>query len=119
MVSSSRATTRRTCTAPSNLKITLQFYRDWLKGESYLRNDDTWKTYCAEHVTIITNCALNIPQNLKSYQEIWGDAEGSKLYELAREQFLAKVGQAKMDEVWGVHASDEDVTIREVATAMV
>jgi len=84
-----------------NLKITLQFYRDWLKGESYLRNDDTWKTYCAEHVTIITNCALNIPQNLKSYQEIWGDAEGSKLYELAREQFLAKVGQAKMDEVWG------------------
>merc|ERR1711991_858388 len=71
MVSSSRATTRRTCTAPSNLKITLQFYRDWLKGESYLRNDDTWKTYCAEHVTIITNCR-ETPDELEclSYRQL-------------------------------------------------
>lgn len=64
----------------SNLNISLMFYRDWIKYEGYLRNDDTWFTYCAAHKTLVANIALNLPHNLQSFQEVYGQEEGSDLF---------------------------------------
>merc|ERR1711916_181012 len=84
-----------------DLKTTLQFYKDWLKEESYLRTDNSWKTYCAEHVTIITNVALNVPQNENDYKKIWGNEEGKELYEIARRKFAEIAGEEQLNKVWG------------------
>ena len=65
----------------SNLNISLMFYRDWIKYEGYLRNDDTWFTYCAAHKTLVANIALNLPHNLQSFQEVYGQEEGSDLFQ--------------------------------------
>ena len=65
----------------SNLNISLMFYRDWIKYEGYLRNDDTWFTYCAAHKTLVANVALNLPHNLQSFQEVYGQEEGSDLFQ--------------------------------------
>merc|ERR1711916_20216 len=86
---------------PNDLKTTLQFYKDWLKEESYLRTDNSWKTYCAEHVTIITNVALNVPQNENDYKKIWGNEEGKELYEIARRKFAEIAGEEQLNKVWG------------------
>ncbi|MGQ0506382.1 MAG: LysM peptidoglycan-binding domain-containing protein [Myxococcaceae bacterium] len=69
-----------------DLNSTLQFYRDWLKGEQYLLTDRSWHTYCAEHKTIVANIALNVPHNERSFQEIFG-AEGKELWELFKQRF--------------------------------
>ena len=65
----------------SNLNISLMFYRDWIKYEGYLRDDDTWFTYCAAHKTLVANIALNLPHNLQSFQEVYGQEEGSDLFQ--------------------------------------
>lgn len=84
-----------------DLKTTLRFYADWLKDEAYLKSDNTWKTYCAEHVTIVVNVALNVPQNEAMYKRIWGDAEGAKLWKIARDKFTVIVGEAEAARIWG------------------
>jgi hypothetical protein len=79
-----------------NLKANLDFYRAWIdtkwvrpedlaKGETRpfydkLQTDETWATYCAEHVTIALNVALNLPQNLAGYQAVYGMPDGTKLW---------------------------------------
>lgn len=65
----------------SNLNTSFMFYRDWIKYEGYLRNDDTWFTYCAAHKTLVANIALNLPHNLQAFQEVYGQEEGSDLFE--------------------------------------
>merc|ERR1711991_32316 len=84
-----------------NLKRALAFFKDWLKGESYLRSDDTWKTYCAEHVTNILYVAVNLPQNLNSYKEVYGATEGEELWKIARANFKRIAGDAALEKVWG------------------
>lgn len=71
-----------------DLNTTLQFYRDWIKDEPYLKNDPQWATYCAEHKTISTNIGLNVPHNLESFKEIFGD-EGAQLFEKFKVKFKA------------------------------
>ena len=70
-----------------DLNTTLEFYRDWLKGESYLKNDPKWATYCAEHKTIATNIGLNVPHNLESFKEIFGKDEGAALFDTFKAKF--------------------------------
>jgi hypothetical protein len=70
-----------------DLNTTLMFYRDWLKDEPYLRDDSSWQTYCAEHKTIVTNVGLNVPHNLDAFKEIFGDAEGSALWDQFKARF--------------------------------
>jgi hypothetical protein len=65
----------------SNINTSFMFYRDWIKYEGYLRNDETWFTYCAAHKTLVANIALNLPHNLKSFQEVYGEEEGSDLFQ--------------------------------------
>lgn len=69
-----------------DLNTTLMFYRDWIKGEDYLHDDETWHTYCAEHKTVAVNVGLNVPHNLESFQEIFG-AEGTALWEQFKGKF--------------------------------
>ncbi len=76
-----------------DVNTTLMFYRDWLKGEPYLKDDNSWKTYCAEHKTIVTNVGLNVPHNEASFKEIFGDAEGGKLWGTFKEKFKAANGR--------------------------
>lgn len=64
-----------------DINTALMFYRDWIRFEGYLRTDDTWYTYCAAHKTVVTTVALNLPHNLKSFQEVYGNDEGKKLFE--------------------------------------
>jgi hypothetical protein len=56
-----------------DINTTMMFYRDWLAGADHLKNDPTWHTYCAEHKTIVTNVMLNLPHNLESFKEVFGD----------------------------------------------
>ena len=64
-----------------DINTALMFYRDWIMFEQYLRTDDTWYTYCAAHKTVITTVALNLPHNLKSFQEVYGIDEGKDLFD--------------------------------------
>lgn len=67
---------------------------------SYLRSDDSYKTYCAEHVTIIINVGLNLPQNLASYIAVYGSADGNRLWSIARAKFKTIAGQGLVDQIW-------------------
>ena len=51
-----------------DINTALMFYRDWINFEDYLREDDTWYTYCAAHKTVVATVALNLPHNLNSFQ---------------------------------------------------
>ncbi len=64
-----------------DINTALMFYRDWIRFEGYLRNDDTWYTYCAAHKTVVTIIAMNLPHNLKSFQEVYGDEDGTDLFD--------------------------------------
>jgi hypothetical protein len=70
----------------ADLNTTLQFYRDWIKGEEYLKTDPKWQTYCAEHKTIVLNVGLNVPHNPEAFAEIFG-AEGPALFEQFKTRF--------------------------------
>lgn len=70
----------------TDLNTTLQFYRDWIKDEPYLKTDPQWATYCAEHKTIATNIGLNVPHNEESFKEIFG-AEGPELFQKFKTKF--------------------------------
>ncbi len=63
-----------------DINTALMYYRDWIRFEGYLRNDDTWYTYCAAHKTIVATVALNLPHNLKSFQEVYGMDKGKDLF---------------------------------------
>lgn len=76
-----------------DVNTTLMFYRDWLKGESYLKDDPSWATYCAEHKTIVTNIGLNVPHNEAAFKEIFGADEGGKLWGTFKEKFKAANGR--------------------------
>jgi len=87
-----------------NLKETLGFYKGWIEDEARLRNDPAWATYCAEHQTIVTNIALNVPHNEKAFQEIWGEADGKALFAKAKEKYKAATGKSlketKFEPLW-------------------
>ncbi|BBM84520.1 hypothetical protein [Candidatus Uabimicrobium amorphum] len=101
-----------------NLEELLAFYRGWI-DPTYVRRDlnerlmragvagvdlDTpyqhiisteqfLQTYCSEHMTIIVNIAINLPQTKKGYQEIWGEEEGARLFTLANELWVKMTGE--------------------------
>jgi hypothetical protein len=64
----------------TDLATTLEFFKRWVRDDPELKTNPKWQTYCAEHKTIVTNVALNLPQNEKAYREVFGDAEGTKLF---------------------------------------
>lgn len=53
---------------------------------------DSYRTYCAEHLSMILNVAVNLPQNEAAYREIWG-ADGQKLWALAKARYQGELGQ--------------------------
>ena len=63
-----------------DLNTSFMFYRDWVEQAHYLREDTSWFTYCAAHKTVVTNIGFNLPHNLASFQEIWGQDEGTKFW---------------------------------------
>ncbi len=83
-----------------NLKFVFQFYKDWLLEAAYLRNDDTYKTYCAEHVTMVVNVGLNLPQNEASYIAVYGNTMGRKLWTIARTKYERIAGSAMLKQIW-------------------
>jgi hypothetical protein len=54
---------------------------------------DSYRTYCAEHLTIVLNIAMNLPQNEAGYVEIWGAEVGGKLWRIAKDKYHAEIGQ--------------------------
>ena len=83
-----------------DLKFVFQFYKDWLLEASYLRTDDTYKTYCSEHVTLIVNVGLNLPQNQASYIAVYGQTEGLRLWNIARQKYEQIAGTANLQQIW-------------------
>ncbi len=77
----------------TDLATTLDFFKRWVRDDPELKSDPKWHTYCAEHKTIVTNVALNLPQNEKAYMEVFGDAEGKKLFGEFKAKFKAISGQ--------------------------
>ena len=63
----------------NDLNTNLMFFRDWVRDASYLHEDNSWATYCAEHKTIVANVGLNLPMNEDSFKEVYGD-EGANLW---------------------------------------
>lgn len=87
-----------------NLKETLDYFRGWVdkdwvrpgESEPYskkLLDDDLHKTYCAEHVTIALNVALNVPQNETGYVSVWGEEDGKKLWALASQRYRTEADE--------------------------
>ena len=81
-----------------SLKEILDFYRGWLDPQwvrpgdtepflTKLKSNNSYATYCAEHITIAFNIALNVAQNEQGYKDIWGDTEGAKLWSLAQSRW--------------------------------
>jgi hypothetical protein len=81
-----------------NLKESLEFYQAWLDRDYTrpgddepllikLQVEDSWATYCAEHLTIALNVALNLAQNLQGYKDVWGEEYGTFLWEKAQERW--------------------------------
>ncbi|MBI5542479.1 MAG: hypothetical protein HY901_01210 [Deltaproteobacteria bacterium] len=66
--------------ATYNLNSSLMFYRDWIKNEGYLKTENSWATYCAEHKTNVTNVGINLPHNEASFKEVFGEQEGADLW---------------------------------------
>ena len=99
-----------------DLNTTLQFYKDWVNDEAYLKNDPSWHTYCAEHKTIVTNIMLNVPHNEASFKEVFGDQEGAKTWKAFKEKFKGLKGrpftaadETSFEPLWkkeGLKASD-------------
>jgi hypothetical protein len=82
-----------------NLKETFAFYRAWIDpnwkrnptdSEPFLtkiKNDKSYYSYCAEHMTIVLNVALNLAQNEQGYVDVFGPIEGKALWELAKNRY--------------------------------
>ena len=74
-----------------DLNANLAFYRDWLRSTSkdperqplgsYLKEQESWKTYCAEHQTIISNIMANLCHNARDFRLVYGDEEGPRLWD--------------------------------------
>lgn len=75
-----------------DLNTTLMFYRDWILGARYLRDDDTWATYCSSHKTIVANVLLNVPHNEDAFLETFGDA-GPATWAAFKERFARLSGR--------------------------
>lgn len=78
----------------TDLNTTLMFYRDWIKNESYLHDDNSWKTYCAEHQTNVVNIGLNLPHNEASFKEVFGKDEGAALWAKYKAKYKEATGKA-------------------------
>lgn len=73
-----------------DLNANLAFYRDWLRSTSqdpqrqqlgrYLKEEESWFTYCAEHQTIIANIAVNLCHNEADFRLVYGDEEAPALW---------------------------------------
>tara|TARA_B100000749_G_scaffold280899_1_gene281029 strand:- start:108391 stop:110316 length:1926 start_codon:yes stop_codon:yes gene_type:complete len=59
---------------------------------NYLTDAEVFATYCAEHITHVMNVGLNLPQNERGYREVFGDAAGIKLFQLAKNLWRDKFG---------------------------
>lgn len=82
-----------------NLEETLAFYRAWIDptwkrfaqdDKPYLdkiKEQNLYKSYCAEHVTIVLNVAMNLVQNEQGYIDVWGASDGRKLWQLAKQRY--------------------------------
>ncbi|MBL6989063.1 MAG: hypothetical protein ISR65_04770 [Bacteriovoracaceae bacterium] len=88
-----------------NLQAVLDFYRGWLDpnwtkaGDDVpfiqkLKNDDSYSFYCAEHITVSLNSALNIPQNEAGYVSIWGQEAGRDLWQKAKSAYKEITGNS-------------------------
>ena len=75
-----------------DINTSLMFYRDWIRFKIYLKTDHSWYTYCAAHKTIVANVALNLPHNLKSFQEVYGKKEGSIFWEEFKLYYNSYIG---------------------------
>jgi hypothetical protein len=56
----------------TTLNTALMDFRDWILGLDYLRDDASWKTYCAEHKEAVEIIRANVPFNEASFKEIFG-----------------------------------------------
>ncbi len=75
---------------PVYINAALMFYRDWLMQEAYLLNDTSWYFYCAANKLTVLNIACNLPHNQAAFQEVYGAAEGTALWN----QFLLRYTNA-------------------------
>lgn len=66
---------------PVHINTALMFYRDWVLEEQYLRSDTSWFTYCAAHKSLVANVGLNLPHNLNSFKEVYGETEGAEFFQ--------------------------------------
>lgn len=105
-----------------DLATTLRFYRDWILEEDYLRTDHDQFTYCAEHMTIMLNVALNVPHNEYAFREIWGDREGRKLFKRVRARYRFITGEdlpeTYFEPLWKKEKIEKPTKVTEVGRSL-
>lgn len=90
-----------------SLAKNLDFYRAWIDTEWKKNANDTqsvyekmtatkaeWDTYCAEHLTIALNIAMNVEHNEASFKKIWGEVEGADLWKKLNERWSKDLKQS-------------------------
>lgn len=87
-----------------SMEESLAFFRGWMDptwtrpGTSkpymeLLKNSLSYYTYCAEHITLITNVALNLPQNEVGYKAVFGNDAGYKMWNIAKQNYKKITGE--------------------------
>tara|TARA_B100000749_G_C18450136_1_gene476055 strand:- start:13703 stop:15757 length:2055 start_codon:yes stop_codon:yes gene_type:complete len=117
----------------NNLKNIMDFYRGWI-DHSWIRSDADkysngdpkpfyeimmddlkYDTYCAEHITMVLNVALNLVQTEEGYIDLFGsDSEQQRLgaaRQLNDEQKGGEYFFKKAKEAWAADVSDEDFPV--------
>lgn len=64
-----------------DVNTALMFFRDWVLEKPYLKEDNSWATYCAEHKNIVRILRMNLPLNEASFKKAFGDAEGAQVWQ--------------------------------------
>ena len=67
-----------------NMANTFKFYKATLEGDTSITQDPDWAQYCAEHQLVLSSVGLNLPQNLEGYQEVYGEEDGARLWDIAK-----------------------------------
>lgn len=105
-----------------SLEKNLEFYRAWIDPEWKKDPADNqsvyemmtstkaiYDTYCAEHLTIALNIAMNVEHNEASFKKIWGDVEGADLWKKLNDRWkndlndsLTPIADADFEMLWEI-----------------
>lgn len=122
-----------------SLEKNLDFYRAWIDTSWKKNPNDTqsvyemmtssqaeWDTYCAEHLTIALNIAVNVEHNEEGFKRIWGEVEGADLWQKLQDRWandlnasFTPIADADFESLWEIDKVKNPTAKSGVGKAMV